>query len=449
MRIDIVEQRTLGKREDARLNEDGIYANDCGNGFIAVVDGVTSKSTANIWDPTPGVVAKDTILAALRRAHPEIDLRGMQRLIDDALREKYRSMDMAVVDINAGGNKDEDSGKTYTRVEGNTNANRNENGAHADRNTHANRNENGTHACKETRTGVDTTNTVEEKVSAGSIHGISGIPYAGETLLDHVRNHPNDRLQANAVIYSAARHEIWLFGDCQAMVNGHAIPTIKRVDVLLGELRSFAWHALLLQGPQDQQSLSDDWQDSCDSHDQARDMIMPFLRLQSQFANRRGEYGYFVFDGFTDPEYPVRVINAARGESEPPTRSLDWTLKESPRSPAGSTEQATRAKADSSASLLQSSESSPQPSQSSIWLSAQSSTSGAIGVVSVRPGDDVVLASDGYPILRPTLAESERELERLRHEDPHLVNEFRTSKGFTPELRSFDDRTYIRFTPRI
>ena len=389
MRINIAEQRTLGKRENARLNEDGIYANDCGNGFIAVVDGVTSKSTANIWNPTPGVVAKDTILAALRRAHPETDLRGMQRLIDGALREKYRSMDMAAAGINACG--------TDTRVEGNS--------------------ENGT--C------------------------------TGGSLLDHVRNHPNDRLQANAVIYSAARHEIWLFGDCQAMVNGHAIPTTKRVDVLLGELRSFAWHAMRLQGPQDRQSLSDDWQGSCDSHDQARDMIMPFLRLQSQFANRRGEYGYFVFDGFTDPEYPIQVINVARGESEPPTRSLDWTLKESPRSPAGSTtgstEQETRAKADSSASLLQSSESSPQPSQSSIWLSAQSSTSGAIGVVSVRPGDDVVLASDGYPIMRPTLAESEQELERLRRADPHLVNEFRTTKGFTPELRSFDDRTYIRF----
>lgn len=390
MRIDIAEQRTLGKREDARLNEDGIYANDCGNGFIAVVDGVTSKSTANIWDPTPGVVAKDTILAALRRAHPETDLRGMQRLIDGALREKYHSMDMAVAGINACG--------TDTRAEGN--------------------NDNGTRT--------------------------------GGSLLDHVRNHPNDRLQANAVIYSAARHEIWLFGDCQAMVNGHAIPTTKRVDVLLGELRSFAWHAMLLQGlhgPQGRQDSrgSDDWQDSCDSHDQARDMIMPFLRLQSQFANRRGEYGYFVFDGFTDPEYPVQVINAARGESEPPTRSLDWTLKESPRSPAGSTEQETRAKVDSSASLLQSSESSPQPSQSSIWLPAQSSTSGTIGVVSVRPGDDVVLASDGYPIMRPTLAESEQELERLRREDPRLVNEFRTTKGFTPELRSFDDRTYVRF----
>ena len=74
-------------------------------------------------------------------------------------------------------------------------------------------------------------------------------------------------------------------------------------------------------------------------------MILPFLRLQSQFANKRGPFGYFVFDGFTDMTYPIRTVP-------------------------------------------------------------------------VSPGDEVVLASDGYPLLRPTLDESERELQRLRSEDP-------------------------------
>ena len=181
---------------------------------------------------------------------------------------------------------------------------------------------------------------------------------------------PLERLQANAVVYGAARGEAWLFGDCQIMVNGVQTPTLKRVDELLGELRSFAAQGLQLRALRKGEGASP--APSEPSDDPAREMILPFLRLQSQFANRRGEYGYFVFDGFTDPAYPIRVVP-------------------------------------------------------------------------IRPGDEVVLASDGYPLLRPTLADSERELERLRREDPQLIHEYCSTKGFTAGLASFDDRTYLRF----
>ena len=176
---------------------------------------------------------------------------------------------------------------------------------------------------------------------------------------------PVERPQANAVVYSAARHEAWLFGDCQIMVNGMQVPTMKRVDMLLGELRAFATLALREQHGADRPAPR--------SPDPAREMIMPFLRLQSRFANKRGPYGYFVFDGYTDPTYPIRTVH-------------------------------------------------------------------------VGPGDEVVLASDGYPILRPTLAESEHELARLKREDPALIGpEYQSTKGFTRGLDSFDDRTYLRF----
>ena len=55
---------------------------------------------------------------------------------------------------------------------------------------------------------------------------------------------PVERLQVNAVVYSARRHEAWLFGDCQIMVNGVQTPTTKDVDVLLGDLRAFTVLAL-------------------------------------------------------------------------------------------------------------------------------------------------------------------------------------------------------------
>ncbi|MBT1181932.1 hypothetical protein JS531_08205 [Bifidobacterium sp. CP2] len=193
---------------------------------------------------------------------------------------------------------------------------------------------------------------------------------------------PWERLQANAVIYSAFRREVWLFGDCQVMMNGVQTPTLKRVDELLGELRSFATQALRLREeaearcPDDPETVTADGSARSSrvvgSGDPARDLIMPFLRLQSEFANRRGEYGYFVFDGFADPTYPIHIAP-------------------------------------------------------------------------VQPGAEVVLASDGYPLLRSTLAGSEAELARLRREDPGLVREFRSTKGFTAGLESFDDRTYLRF----
>ena len=57
---------------------------------------------------------------------------------------------------------------------------------------------------------------------------------------------------------------------------------------------------------------------------------------------------------------------------------------------------------------------------------------------------EIVLASDGYPILRPTLAESEEELQKLREEDPLNIGRFKATKAFHPDFNSFDDRSYIR-----
>lgn len=186
---------------------------------------------------------------------------------------------------------------------------------------------------------------------------------------------PVERLQANAVVYSARRHEAWLFGDCQIMVNGVQTPTTKDVDVLLGDLRAFTVLALreMQDGTPDVPISGSFGAPASDAapKDPSRAMILLFLRLQSQFANKRGPFGYFVFDGFTDMTYPIRTVP-------------------------------------------------------------------------VSPGDEVVLASDGYPLLRPTLDESERELQRLRSEDPDLIDRYRSTKGFQGRA-TFDDLTYLRF----
>ena len=59
----------------------------------------------------------------------------------------------------------------------------------------------------------------------------------------------------------------------------------------------------------------------------------------------------------------------------------------------------------------------------------------------------IVLATDGYPFLRPTLAESEALLDEQRRNDPlNIGPAFMATKAFIPGNNSFDDRAYIRFT---
>lgn len=58
---------------------------------------------------------------------------------------------------------------------------------------------------------------------------------------------------------------------------------------------------------------------------------------------------------------------------------------------------------------------------------------------------EIVLASDGYPVLCPTLAESEQRLKQQREQDPLNICTFQATKAFHPDFNSFDDRAYIRF----
>ncbi|WP_223847986.1 hypothetical protein [Bifidobacterium reuteri] len=409
----VIEQYCRGKRPDQSLNEDGFAITD---GFAAVVDGVTSKSIRHLWRPSGGVVAKDLALETIAALPASATMRQAQHAIDARFRRAYREYRESC-----------STAEERFAVDSNSNHNHNRGNVYT-----GNRTGNGDH----------TGNRTDE-----DSRGRADDPY---TIFEH---EPIERLQANAVVYSAARREIWLFGDCQAMVNGEQIPTMKQVDVLLGELRAFTTLALRRQdsvqtrhqpvsgtgatvrntpcdangnngdsyasadaavaanpadavdavisaNPADavaptnaaNAAVSADAASaapanaadsvvatnaanaavSADAADPARAMILPFLRLQSQFANVRGPYGYFVFDGFTDPAYPIRTV-------------------------------------------------------------------------AVRPGDEVVLASDGFPLLKPTLADSEAALQRLKVEDPALISEYRSTKGFTPGYDSFDDRTYVRF----
>lgn len=68
-----------------------------------------------------------------------------------------------------------------------------------------------------------------------------------------------------------------------------------------------------------------------------------------------------------------------------------------------------------------------------------------VKVIAVPVDSEVVLATDGYPFLCNTLAESEQRLSQLLVDDPLLINQFKATKAYMEGNSSFDDRAYIRF----
>ena len=69
-----------------------------------------------------------------------------------------------------------------------------------------------------------------------------------------------------------------------------------------------------------------------------------------------------------------------------------------------------------------------------------------VSIVSCQQAKEIVLASDGYPFLMPTLQESEERLADLLRDDPLCISIYKASKGLMQGNRSFDDRSYVRFT---
>ncbi|MFF9025163.1 hypothetical protein [Streptomyces eurythermus] len=56
----------------------------------------------------------------------------------------------------------------------------------------------------------------------------------------------------------------------------------------------------------------------------------------------------------------------------------------------------------------------------------------------------VILASDGYPLVLPTLDETEKQLHDLLREDPLCIGPLKGTKGVRPGAESYDDRSYLR-----
>lgn len=190
--------------------------------------------------------------------------------------------------------------------------------------------------------------------------------YRQQGIEEQMQAHPEERLTASAILYSKARNEVWMVGDCQAIIDGKLYENNKPFEDIVARRRV----ELIRQGFTPQK---------------ARKTIEPLL-IQAMLEGQNKTYT--VIDGFPIYRKGVKVVSLNAPQKNVETDVADCL---------------------------------PLPTK------------------------EIVLASDGYPFLKPTLAESEEVLAHLLAYDPQCTHEFIATKGIVVGNKSFDDRTYIRF----
>lgn len=196
---------------------------------------------------------------------------------------------------------------------------------------------------------------------------------------ERLKEHPEERLTASAILYSRIRNEVWMVGDCQAIIAGKLYENGKPYEEKIARKRV----ELIEQGL---------------SPAEARKQIEPLL-IKAMLSGQNQTYT--VIDGFPIYREGVKVV------SVPDSCSVQ----------------------------------DPVSASDSVPCSDSVSASGTIPSSS----SEIVLASDGYPFLKPTLAASEAALAEQIANDPQNIHSFIATKGIVEGNKSFDDRTYIRF----
>lgn len=190
--------------------------------------------------------------------------------------------------------------------------------------------------------------------------------YRQQGIEEQMQAHPEERLTASAILYSKAKNEVWMVGDCQAIIDGKLYENNKPFEDIVARRRV----ELIRQGFTPQE---------------ARKTIEPLL-IQAMLEGQNKTYT--VIDGFPIYQKGMKVVSL-----NAPQKNVETDVADSL----------------------------PLPTK------------------------EIVLASDGYPFLKPTLTESEEALAHLLANDPQCTHEFIATKGIVVGNKSFDDRTYIRF----
>ncbi len=138
-----------------------------------------------------------------------------------------------------------------------------------------------------------------------------------------LENSSIERLTASVGIYSKQKRQVWLIGDCQAIVNKEYYDNPKPQEAILSQKRSQVLKELILKGYPKEQVLE---------KDPGREAILSGIIKGCQYQNIL----YSVVDGFPIPVDKVKVIDVPKGSKEVILSTdgypfLRDTLKESER----------------------------------------------------------------------------------------------------------------------
>ena len=214
---------------------------------------------------------------------------------------------------------------------------------------------------------------------------------------ERLKERPEERLTASAILYSRTRNEVWMVGDCQAIIDGKLYENGKPYEEKIARKRV----ELIEQGL---------------SPAEARKQIEPLL-IKAMLSGQNQTYT--VIDGFPIYREGVKVVSVSDSSSV----------------------QGSVSSSDSSSVQDSVSSSDSCSVQDPVSCSGSASASDTIPSSS----SEIVLASDGYPFLKPILAASEAALAEQIANDPQNIRSFIATKGIVEGNKSFDDRTYIRF----
>lgn len=109
------------------------------------------------------------------------------------------------------------------------------------------------------------------------------------------------RASASVAVYNAARGEVWLLGDCHALIDGVLITNRKTVDELNEQVRAFVVKSELTRGTSVASMLESD---------PSRPILDDLVIRQQIFQNQTKPdptYGYFVLDGFLPEKFPMVI----------------------------------------------------------------------------------------------------------------------------------------------
>lgn len=111
-------------------------------------------------------------------------------------------------------------------------------------------------------------------------------------LITRVRDNPVERITATMVMLSISKREVWLLGDCQALIGQERIANDMRIDQVMSDARALFLESEVREGKRISQLID---------NDTGSRYIRPLLEKQSLFQNNLSspEYYYPVIDGFS------------------------------------------------------------------------------------------------------------------------------------------------------